>query len=117
MKLDQMFPSKYATGADLNGQAHVMTIDSVRGEKIYSGQGGKQEEKFVLYFVGARKGVILSKTLASQIAAILGTDDTDNWKGQKIQLFPEDIWVAGEKKVAIRATKVTIVEPTIKQGF
>lgn len=117
MKLDQMFPSKYATGADLNGKAHIMTIDGVFSEKMFTGQGGKAEDKFVLYFVGANKGVILSKTLASQIAAILGTDDTDNWKGQKIQIFPEAIWVAGEKKLAIRATKVDMVEPTIKQGF
>jgi len=54
-----------------------------------------EEDKFVLYFEKAVKGVILSRTLAGQIATITGSEDTGNWKGGKLTLFPFPMTVAG----------------------
>ena len=62
-------------------------------------------DRFILYFDETQKGVILSRTLAEQIASILHSDDTEEWIGKKIMLFPQPLTVAGKSRIAIRAKK------------
>lgn len=107
MNINQMFPRKYANGEDLNGTAHVMTIKRVAVEKMRVSAQAKEEDRFILYFDGAQKGVILSKTLAVQIASILKEQDTDRWTGKQIVIFPERMMVGGVERIAIRARAVT----------
>ena len=103
MKLDDMFPRRFATGDDLKGKTPTLVIDAVTAEQIRPGPGAQPQTKFVIWFKGAAKGVILSRTLANQIAHILGTPDTDDWTGKKITLVPEPMTVAGTPRIAIRA--------------
>jgi hypothetical protein len=103
MKVNQMFPRKYATGEDLQGRAVSLSIQTVRAEKMRPGPGQPETEKWVLYFTNAQKGVILSRTLAKQIAEITGEDDTDNWEGRQVVLYPVAMQVAGRQVTAIRA--------------
>lgn len=103
MKLNDMFPTRFATGADLQGREVSLIIETVRPEKMRPGPGQPEATKFVVYFVNAKKGVVLNKTLAEQIAQAVGSDDTDNWSNKAITLYPENIHVAGVARVAIRA--------------
>jgi hypothetical protein len=103
MKLNEMFPSKYANGTDLQGKPVTVTIQTVRPEQMRPNQAAEEVTKFVVYFVEAKRGVVLNKTLAQQIAKITGSDDTDNWEGKRITLYPEPVTVAGVARVAIRA--------------
>ena len=101
MKIDQMFPKKYATGSDLEGPV-TLSIKMVQAEKMRSFSGG-DTRKWVIYFDGARRGVVLSRTLAEQIAEALGADDTDHWIGREVELYPDPVMVAGKQRIAIRA--------------
>jgi hypothetical protein len=103
MNIREMYPTKYATGADLNGKAVTLTIAGVAAEKMRPGPGQPEVEKFVIYFKETKKGVVLSRTLARQIAQAIGAEETDNWTGKKITIFPESMNVAGVARVAIRA--------------
>lgn len=103
MKVSEMYPSRYATGADLQGRAHELTIQTVRAEKMRPSQAAEEVTKFVVYFVEAKRGVVLNKTLAQQIAKITGSDDTDDWEGKRVTIYPEPVTVAGTPRVAIRA--------------
>jgi hypothetical protein len=103
MNISDMYPSKYASGADLKGKAVTLPIAGVAAEKMRPGPGQPEVEKFVIYFTEAKKGVVLSRILARQIAQALSAEDTDNWKGFKVTLFPEAVTVAGVARVAIRA--------------
>lgn len=106
MKLDEMFPRRYASGADLDGKNVTLTIDSVRAERMRPRANAAEETNYVVYFVGAKKGVVLSKTLSNQIDdAVGGQRDTDNWKGKQVTLYPQPLTVAGKDRVAIRAQK------------
>jgi len=105
MKLSEMYPKKYATGEDLNGRPVTLTISHVRAEKMRPNAGAQEETKYVVYFDGAHKGVVMSKTLAGQIAQAVGSDDTDLWPGKPVVLYPETVNVAGTPRVAIRARK------------
>lgn len=102
MKLNEMFPSKYVTGADLGGRSFVVTIARVQPEMMRPNAQSPEIEKYVLYTVEGKKGIVLGKPLALQIAALLG-DDTDGWSGHKITIYPEPVIVAGQKRLAIRA--------------
>lgn len=102
MNIREMYPSRYATGADLSKPV-TLTIAGVASEKMRPGPGQPEVEKFVIYFQEAKRGVVLSRTLARQIAQAIGADDTDNWKGCKVTLYPEPVNVAGIARIAIRA--------------
>ena len=103
MKLNEMFPRKYATGQDLAGKSPTLTIAGVSSEKMRPSPQSPEVQKFVIYFQETKKGVVLSRTLAQQIARAVGSDDTDNWIGKRVTLYPESVTVAGVNRVAIRA--------------
>jgi len=105
MKLNQLFPSKYATGQDLAGKSVALTISHLRSEKMIPTPGASPVDKWVVYFKEAQKGIVLSKTLATQIAQAVGSDDTDAWPGKRVMLYPEEVTVAGKPRTAIRARK------------
>ena len=109
MKLKEMFPRKYATGEDLAGKTPTVTIAGVAVEKMRPSPQSTEVQKFVIYFQETKKGVVLSRTLAQQIARAVGSDDTDNWPGKRLKLYPEPMTVAGVNRVAIRAKAVSKV--------
>lgn len=104
MNVNDMFPSKYLKGVDLQGQITV-TIAGVKIEKVYK-PGEGQTDIYVLMCEKATKGVILTKPLAKQIAVICGSLNTDDWKGKRVTLYPEPMTVAGQDCTAIRARPV-----------
>lgn len=103
MKLSQMFPKRYATGEDLQGKAVTLTISKVSAEKMHPQPNAPEVERFVVYFKEAKKGIILSRTLAYQFAEILSSEDTDDWLGKSITIYPQPMTVAGKRVTAIRA--------------
>ena len=110
MKLSNMFPRKYASGADFDGKAVTLTITAVRTEKMRPQPGAPQVQKYVVYFQGADKGVILCKTLAYEIADATDSDpdeDVSEWTGKRVTLYPVVMTVAGKRRIAIRARKPT----------
>lgn len=102
MKISELFPRKYATGEDLAGKTPTLIISRVVLESMHPQPGKPAENKPVIYFEKATKGIILTAPLARQLAALLG-DDTEKWTGKRVQLFTEAIRVAGQERTAIRA--------------
>jgi hypothetical protein len=60
------------------------------------------ETKPVLHFRGKSRGVVLNKTNANAIWGINGSDDTDDWAGTAITLFPTKVEFQGKRVDAIR---------------
>jgi hypothetical protein len=102
MNVNDMFPKKYASGLDLQGRAVNVTIAGISKEQMHP-PGAGTVEKYVLYFKETGRGVVLTKTLAEQIAAAVGHDETDQWTGKRITIYPEEIKVAGAVRLVIRA--------------
>lgn len=87
MKRDEAFPGKWAKAADLGGRDRDGIIEKVTRELV--GSGDKQEMKTVCYFVGGViKPMVVNSTKWDAIEFITGSDDSDNWIGQKIMLSP-----------------------------
>jgi hypothetical protein len=99
-KLDDVFPSKFLKGGDLS-KPITLTIERTPLEPLKSSDG-KEQIKTVLYFVGAKKGLVLNKTNWCAIADITGDDDSDNWPGHKIELYPTKTQMGPKMVDAIR---------------
>jgi len=104
MKVSELFPRKYAVGADLEGKPVTLTISRVVIETMRPNPQADDQRKAVIYFKGATKGIILSsKKLAYQIAEIAGTEEMNDWPGTQVVLYPVPMQVAGKDRIAIRA--------------
>lgn len=110
MKINEMFPSRFVKGEDLQGSGVTVTIARIQTEKMRPNPQGPELKKFVLYTVEGKKGLVLSKTLVFQIAWVLESDESDDWIGKQVTLFPKPMTVAGVQRIAIRARKSTDTE-------
>lgn len=96
MKISAAFPSKYLKAADLNDREIKLVMLTVELEAI-----GDDDKKPVVYFTKAKKGLVLNKTNSKAIAAAYG-DDTDEWAGKEIILFPMMVQFRDEMVESIR---------------
>ena len=95
MRVGDAFGS-YLKCENLHGKRVLVTIDRVEKEKI------GEDQKFVLYFAGKDKGLVLNKTNAESITEIAGTDEMDDWTGHKILLHPDKTKFGGKTVDCIR---------------
>ena len=102
VSISESFPSKYVKAADLKGQNVIVVIGHVTFERIGTND---KDDKPVLYFQGKSKGMVLNKTNATNIAHLYG-DDTDDWAGREIVLFPAMVDFQGKTVEAIRVRGV-----------
>ena len=100
MKRDDIFPSKYLKAADLAGKPVVVTITSADLEHLKNGSG-EEQAKTVLSFAGGKKTLPLNMTNWDSVADICG-DDTADWVGKRIELYPTTTTLKGEVKPCIR---------------
>lgn len=100
MNINEMYPSKYVKGQDLQGKAHTLTIARLASEKMSPRPGTPPADKWVIYFTETDKGIILNRTNAETIALLYG--DTNNWTGKRITIYPESVTIAGKAQIAIR---------------
>ena len=84
MKVNQAFPRKYADAADLGGKSVTLEIDHLATEQVYRPQERDQQTIYIVYFKGAKKGVVMSSRLAHEIAEAIGDDEMNNWIGKKV---------------------------------
>ncbi|MER9596083.1 hypothetical protein [Mesorhizobium sp. M0244] len=95
MKISEHFASNYLKADDLAGKRHHVVIASVGTEPI----GG--EDHILLYFRGKQKALVCNKTNGAYLAAAI-SDETDEWPGHEIVLYPTKVNFQGRMVDAIR---------------
>jgi len=117
MNIYDVFPSKYLSAGDLKGKSFDLAIAKVEQEEMRSHSG--MEKKLVVYFEKATKGLVLNKTNAFAIADIVGTPETDAWKGTVVQVYPTKVKAFGETVdcVRVRGTNPIKNELEIPEDF
>jgi hypothetical protein len=103
-KRDDVFPSKYLRASDLNGKPLVVVIASAELETMKTPEG-KMQPKTVLTFRGIKKSLPLNRTNWDKVADITGKDDSDDWPGDRLELFPTTTEMKGETVDCIRVRK------------
>jgi hypothetical protein len=103
MKTNDVFPSKYLKAEDDlfdNGDV-VATIKDVQLESLKSREKG-EESKPVMYFKELPKGLIVNKTNWGICAKLFASDDSDDWRGERVALTTVDVDAFGDVVKAIR---------------
>lgn len=100
MKVSEMFPSDYLKASDLQGQEVAVTIDRWGQELL--GQGDAAEQKTIVYFQNKDRGLVLNKTNANALTDITGSDESDDWIGHQVVLFPDTVDFKGDRVPCIR---------------
>jgi hypothetical protein len=110
MRVSEEFPSKYLSASDLNGQSVTLVIDHLETTEL------EGKRKMVLFFRKAKKGMVLNKTNAGNIAAAYG-DETDDWHGKELVLFPAWVDYQGKSVEAVRVRAPTAKDrPRAERG-
>jgi hypothetical protein len=102
-KRNEIFPSRYLKASDLAGKPLVVEIERAPTETL--GTGSEAEKKTVLHFRGDTKPLPLNMTNWDTVATI-GGDDTDDWPGHRIELFPTTTTLRGNSTDCIRIRAV-----------
>jgi hypothetical protein len=108
MNINSAFPSTYIKASDLEGMAVAVTIEDVKVEEV----GRNKDTKPVAYFTGKKKGLVLNRTNSKKIAEIAGSQDTEDWVGVEIAIYPTETEFGGETVDCIRVKPVS--RPTRK---
>lgn len=95
MTRNQAFPSRYLSKEDVR-QPLIVTIDTMQIEELDGDQGKKN--KAVLYFTEDVKPWVIPNCSFMEIEALYGPE-TDNWKGQQIEVFEDPSVMFGNKRV------------------
>lgn len=101
MKRDDVFPSKYLKASDLNGISVTVVIERATFEKLKA-PDGKEQEKMVLSFRKHKKMLPLNRTNFDAVTSTVGDDETDNWPGHRLELYPDKTPMAGKMVDCVR---------------
>jgi len=104
MKRDDLFPSKYLKCADLKGTPRTVRIKHATVETLKNTKG-EEQRKVVLYLAGTKKALPLNLTNYDSVAAIAGDEETNNWSGVHLELFPSTTALGGKTVDCIRVRK------------
>ena len=96
MKKDQIFPSKYLKEPDLRGRDVKVRIEYAEQVRL------NQKPALLLHFEGKDKALVVNATVYDQIVGATGEDDTDNWAGHTITLFPTTTEFQGKSVPVVR---------------
>ena len=95
MKASLFTAGQYLKAADLGGRAVQARINIVTAEDFDEGQ------KLVLHFAGKEQGMVLNKTNTSVVMDLYG-DETDDWVGKVVEVFPTKVDYGGKLVDALR---------------
>ncbi len=101
MKMSKLFPTKFLKAVDLEGPVDV-TIKVVYLERMPT----TNDEKPVVYFEEMAGGLVLNKGNAATIAEICGSDESLNWTGKRVCLFPTTCDLKGKTVGCLRVRAV-----------
>jgi hypothetical protein len=87
MNIEQLYPKKWLSAADLAGRCVTVTISAVSLEQVRNPRTNREEPKLAVAFEGKQKRLLLNKTQAYALAAI-GSKETDGWAGMQVTLSP-----------------------------
>lgn len=107
--INDAFPSKHLKVDDLQGKRCNVIIESYELEKI------GDDKKYVLYFQGAQKGLVLNVTKARMLQMLTGSEDFDDWIGYRITLRPGMTTFQGQPKKCVEIDSELPEQPTRRQ--
>lgn len=86
MNVRTIFPSRWLNADDLGDRRVEVVIAGATLEEVHNRVTNQKEQKLAIAFEKATKRLLVNKTQAFAMAAIAGSDETDDWVGTKVSL-------------------------------
>lgn len=118
-RVKDMYPKKHLTPADLGKNSVNITIERINQVEVFDQKLNRTKKVWAMFFKGKNKYMIMNQTNANKLAEIFDSDDSDDWVGNKIVIYVDNITVGGQPKKALRFTDSPdqdTVEQTSGQG-
>ena len=96
-----MDPKEMLAAFDLDGREVTLTIKEITGGELIGDQGRKSK-KPIITFVEVDRKLALNVTNCKTIAQLYGSNETRDWHGKRITIFPTTTQYGGETKECIR---------------
>ena len=125
----KQFNYEYLGSYSLDGKKEIVVTISKLAQEQVTGQQGRKEDCFVVYFKEFDKGMILNRTNARAIEKVAGSGLIEDWKGKQVTLYVEkgvkafgdvvDALRIRDKKVVLKQMTDDVVEKmefAIKNG-
>lgn len=116
MKTNDAFPSKYLKSEDaLFDDGEVLaTIKDITKETMRGGQnsGKAEQDKPVMYFRELPKGLVMNKTNWGICEKMFGSDESDDWIGNKVALTVIETVAYGE---AVKSIRISEKKPRVNK--
>jgi hypothetical protein len=106
---DALYGSKYFSVADLKDGEPRLKIGKVEVVELRE-KNGTTKRKYVIWFEGADKGLVVNKTNAKKLADAYGKQAT-KWIGQVVQLYSEETTFGNGVRVRPLRKPATPAEP------
>jgi hypothetical protein len=97
MNISELKQSKYLKKEDVEPSV-TATIKGLKKQNVAL-EGDEADMRGVLYFKEYEKGMVLNQTNIDMMVEITGSNETDNWTGQRIILYNDPRVMYGGKRV------------------
>jgi hypothetical protein len=104
----EAFPSRYWKADDLPEEGVTLKVAKLEIDQI----GPDREEKYVLYFKGQDKRLVLNVTNWDLIACFCGAD-SNSWTGKEVVLFPTTTTFGSKTMPCVRVRRTRTVAPSM----
>lgn len=85
MNISELSESQYLKKGDVEPPIKV-TMEGITRKNLAK-EGEPAENKYILHFIEDVKPLVLNITNGQLIAAVTGSEETDDWKGKQITLY------------------------------
>jgi hypothetical protein len=79
-------------------QPEILTVEEVREEEVKA-PGKKAEIKWVLYFTGHSKGLVLNETNGKFMEKLTGSEFPEDWIGTAVEVYCDPTVMKGSERV------------------
>lgn len=87
MKLTDIYPPRFLTGKELQRPVTI-TVAYAIFEEVRDFRSGEKKQKPVIYAEGAKRGVVVSKTMNGQLVELFGDIEFEALKGKRFTIYP-----------------------------
>jgi hypothetical protein len=104
MRKNEAYPSRYFTAKNFPEHwTATAEIEMARLETFEN--GGSNRERLVVYFRKQKSGLVVGPTVWDQFIEATGEEDSDDWKGHRVELYRDWTNFQGKNVECIRVRK------------
>lgn len=97
-----LFTGKYLASPDLGKNEPTVKIERITSELVKDEEKRTERHRWIAFFAGKDKGMLLNRSNAILIAAICKSDKTEDWIGHRITIGVREVKMGGETVDGLR---------------